>query len=90
MDNNVLALQFSATDLYVGGHFAYATNTDGTTVQVNNIAKWDGTNWSALAEGVSTRVWDLVVSGTDLHACGEFLRATNAGPTTLVAPAYAK
>ncbi len=43
----VYALALDGTDLYVGGSFTQA----GTT-SANNIAKWDGSNWSALGSGV--------------------------------------
>jgi hypothetical protein len=79
-DGRVLALAVSGTDLYVGGTF---TNAGGNAV--NNIAKWNGTNWSALGSGVSGppddpyyggTVLSLAVSGTDLYVGGIF---TNAG-----------
>ena len=41
------ALAVAGTNLYVGGHFATAGG-----VTVNNIAKWNGTQWSALGSGV--------------------------------------
>src|SRR5207244_3610070 len=43
----VSVLLASGHDLYVGGDFALA---DG--VSATNIARWDGTNWSALGGGV--------------------------------------
>jgi len=38
----------SGSALYVGGHFISAGG-----VTLNNIAKWNGTNWSALGSGLS-------------------------------------
>jgi hypothetical protein len=46
--------------LYVGGWFTTAGG-----VAANYIAKWDGTSWSALGEGVNDEVWDLVVFDDD-------------------------
>ena len=79
MDNVILALQFSGTDLYAAGSFAYATNRDGTAVFVNRIANWDGANWSALGQGADQDVKALAVSGTTVYAGGAFLYPTNTG-----------
>jgi hypothetical protein len=47
--------------LFVGGSF-----TDIGALNVNNIAKWNGTNWSRLAEGVlPAAVWALAVHDED-------------------------
>jgi hypothetical protein len=43
MDNAVEALAFSPDgSVYASGAFIWAPNTDGTTVTVYGIAKWDG------------------------------------------------
>jgi hypothetical protein len=68
------ALAASGTDLFVGGYFAWAG-----LVPANNIAKWDGTNWSALGSGMNGPVYALAVSGNVLYAGGVF---TNAGGVT--------
>jgi hypothetical protein len=60
-----------AGNLYVGGRFTIIG-----TVPATNIAKWDGTAWSALGEGVMGEVYALAVAGTDLYVGGSF---TNAG-----------
>ncbi len=56
----------SGTDVYVGGSFM---NAGG--VQVENIAKWDGSSWSALGAGV-LGVNAMAVSGTDIYVGGSF------------------
>jgi hypothetical protein len=45
----------SSGNLYVGGSFTTVTNSDGTSVSANNIAKWDpiSNTWSALGGGAS-------------------------------------
>lgn len=55
-------------NLYVGGTF----NKAGT-VDVRNVAKWDGENWSALGAGLDSRVATLAIGpdGT-LYAGGVF------------------
>ena len=61
-------------NLYVGGDFTIAGSVFAT-----NIAKWNGSTWSALGSGVSGRVNVLAVSGTNLYVGGNF---TNAGGVT--------
>ena len=57
--------------LFVGGTF-----TTAGRVSVNNIAKWNGTSWSALASGVNHVVRALAVfddgTGAQLIAGGQF------------------
>ena len=69
---SVSALAASGTDLYVGGYFRSAGG-----IEVNNIAKWDGSSWSALGSGLGRPfhqfVSALVASGTDLYAGGYFV-----------------
>jgi hypothetical protein len=73
----VAALQFIGNDLYVGGRFT----TVGGSVTASNIAKWNGSTWSALGSGLRTPpnsgpVSALGALGNDLYAFGNF---TNAG-----------
>ena len=56
-----------AGNLYIGGDFTTAND-----VIANNIAKWDGSSWSALGSGVNDEVDALAVSGSDLYAGGLF------------------
>jgi hypothetical protein len=42
---------------------------------VNYIARWDGTAWSALGEGMNSQVHALAMVGTDLYAGGVFTTA---------------
>ena len=69
----VYALAVIGTDLYVGGSFASAGG-----VTVNNIAKWNGSVWSAMGTGTDSSVYALAASGTDLYAGGEFTLAGGA------------
>src|SRR5439155_16121734 len=75
LDNTVFAMAVLGTNLYVGGGFTRATNTGGGTVTANYVAKWDGSNWSALGPGTNDQVRALAVSGSDLYAGGFFSTA---------------
>jgi len=66
----VLALAASGSDLYAGGLFEQAGGSPAT-----NIAKWEGSGWSALGSGFDGYVFALAVSGSDVYAGGRFLTA---------------
>ena len=54
----------------MGGWFKAA----GSTI-VNNIARWDGSNWSALGSGTNGEVTSIAISGTDIFIGGQFTMA---------------
>ncbi|MCL5029514.1 MAG: T9SS type A sorting domain-containing protein, partial [Bacteroidetes bacterium] len=68
----VLSLAELGNELYVGGLF---TSAGGITA--NNIAKWNGTNWSAFGNGFDNAVTSLAVIGTDIFAGGFFEHSGN-------------
>jgi hypothetical protein len=77
LNSTVYALAVSGSDVYVGGAF-----TDGGGIATaDNLARWNGIAWSALGSNgsgngaLSTWVYALAVSGTDLYAAGVFLNA---------------
>jgi trimeric autotransporter adhesin len=58
-------------DLYVGGWFSKAGS-----LNVKNIAHWNGSKWLPLLSGLNERVWDLeVLPSGDLVAAGNFTLA---------------
>jgi hypothetical protein len=69
----VSALTFDSAGpaLYVGGQF-----TSAGSVSANNVAKWNGTNWSALGDGMDGPVLALTMfddgTGPALYAGGAF------------------
>jgi hypothetical protein len=81
-------------NLYAGGSFTMAGD-----VPANFIARWDGTNWSALGSGFlgnweflatpSPRITALVASGDTLYAGGYFTLA-GGKPSAYVAKAFLK
>ncbi len=54
-----------AGNLYVGGSFTAAGG-----VSAANVAKWNGSSWSAMGDGISGTVYSLAVSGTLVYAGG--------------------
>jgi hypothetical protein len=60
----------SSSGVYVGGRF-----TTAGSVTANGIARWNGTNWSALGSGMNGYVNALAVSDNLLFAAGEFSMA---------------
>lgn len=68
-------IEVSGSDLYVSGKF-----TDAGGAPANNIAKWDGAQWSGLGEGLDGMALALTTSGLDLYAGGNF---TTAGGTVV-------
>jgi hypothetical protein len=66
----VQALAVSGSDLYVGGSFTTAGGAPAT-----NIAKWNGSVWSALSSGINGGVYALAISDSDLYAGGWFTTA---------------
>jgi hypothetical protein len=70
----VLAVAVSGSDVYVGGVFGAAGGVTAT-----NIAKWDGSGWSALESGGSNGtngfVQAIAVDGNDVFVGGNFSQA---------------
>jgi trimeric autotransporter adhesin len=68
----VHAVAFLGNIPCVGGNFTYAGG-----ITANNVAQWNGTNWSSLGSGMNSTVYALTVSSNGtLYAGGNF---TNAG-----------
>ena len=87
VDGVVHALLVQNGDLYVGGDFNEAI-ASGTSIEANNVVRWDGAQWVSLG-GQGTNLRNNGVLGTVLalenydgavHVAGTFRRAyTNSG-----------
>ena len=72
-DGLVLALALDGSgNVYAGGEFTAVLTNEGQT-DANNIAKWNGSDWSALGSGTNGFVSALAVDGSgNLYAGGSF------------------
>jgi trimeric autotransporter adhesin len=69
----VKALAVLGNDLFAGGDFTTAGNTDA-----KYIARWDGSQWNAVGGGMDAQVLTFCVIGNDLYAGGDFTAAGGA------------
>src|SRR5207249_2473125 len=68
LDVTAVALATDRTNLFVGGEF---TRAGGTSA--NGIAKWDGAQWTTLADNSSrVSISSLLFAGGVLYAGGSF------------------
>ncbi|MDF2436721.1 MAG: hypothetical protein K0Q95_1097 [Bacteroidota bacterium] len=65
-------------ELYAGGIFSIAGG-----VPANNIAKWNGTSWSAVGGGINGPVSSLIIYNGELYVGGSF-NAGSANPNQVV------
>jgi hypothetical protein len=72
LTESVYTIEVSGNDLYVGGNFSKVADGGTVVSGLNNIAKWNGTTWSALDKGLNSLVWDIAVNGTDVYVGGQF------------------
>jgi hypothetical protein len=81
INGTVTALAVIGTDLYAGGWFTTAGG-----IPAENIAKWDGTNWSALGNGLPAAgaINALAAMGNNLYATSYILEPALGGPGNLI------
>lgn len=67
MNDDVIVLEMSGTDLYAAGYF---TAADGNT-NARRIARWNGSGWQPLGTGLQGNVvYDMTVSGSNVYVSG--------------------
>jgi hypothetical protein len=64
----VAAMALMGSDLYVGGSITTAGGLPAA-----NIAKWDGSKWSAVGTGIPGSILAMAVSGNNLFVGGHFV-----------------
>lgn len=74
---SVLALRLAVHEgsLYLGGEFSTVDAGAAAPVTANNIARWNGSQWSAVGTGVDGRVLALQSSAQGMLAGGRFASA---------------
>lgn len=75
-NSTVNAMQVWNGALYVAGQFtALNVSNSGTSVVANRVARWDGTQWSAVGGGLDAPAQALRVVAGHLYAAGAFTLA---------------
>ncbi len=96
LNSGVLALAMVGTDLYVGGWFTDVNNGGTSLTAADYIAKWDGSNWSALSSNgasggsLNSPVRAIEGSGSNVYVGGDFTNVNNAGISLTAADYVAK
>ncbi|MFZ1460501.1 MAG: fibronectin type III domain-containing protein, partial [Ignavibacteria bacterium] len=78
LNERVICIAINGNDLYAGGDFYTAGG-----ISAKSIAKWNGTNWSALGNGINTTVLSIAINGNDLYAGGQFTTAGEASANNI-------
>lgn len=92
----VNAIAASGSDIYVGGGFTDINNNGTILPAADRIAKWDGTNWSALGSNgagngsINSKVETVMVNGSDIYIGGWFWDVNNNGVSLAAADSLAK
>ncbi len=62
----------SGNELFVGGAFTDVGLGATSIPGLRHIAKWSGSAWSALGNGLNNRVFAIAMLGSDVYAGGQF------------------
>lgn len=67
----VSEIDIFGSDIYIGGKF---TDANGIA-EADNIAKFDGNTWSAVAGGLNDEVYEIAIHGGEMYVGGAFTDA---------------
>jgi len=67
LQTTVRAITSDGTNLYVGGSFTYAGQTNAS-----RIGRYDGATWRSFGTGLNSNVVAVAVLGTNIYAGGDF------------------
>jgi len=67
INNTVFSITFGSQALFAGGTF-----TTAGEINANSIARWDGSNWSALGSGLNYSVLSIATRDNYVYAGGTF------------------
>jgi len=68
-NTGVYAIAISGHDVYVGGESIHLPNINSYN---NCIARWDGSKWNTLGQGLSDKVESIAVLGSTVYVGGKF------------------
>ncbi len=70
MGGTVYALAAAGTNLYAGGTFLQVSQPNAALLTVNRVTRWDGSQWSALGQGVNDIMFAVAASGSNVYVGG--------------------
>lgn len=73
ISNRIRSVHIDGDDIYVGGDFATVTGDDA----MSRIARWDGTQWHPVGQGVDNRVYGIAALGSNIYVTGRLTEAFN-------------
>jgi hypothetical protein len=96
LNGKVYSIAVLGTEIYVGGAFTDVNNNGVVLPEADYIAKWDGTNWSALGSNgvgngsLNSGVNTMAAVGSNLYVGGGFTNVNNNGTELPAADKIAK
>jgi hypothetical protein len=79
LGNTVYALAVHNGSLYAGGQFTSVGSGGTACTGCNNVARWTGSAWTNLDQGLNLTVWALGVYNGSLYAGGQFTAVGSGG-----------
>ncbi|MEM6377105.1 MAG: LamG domain-containing protein, partial [Bacteroidota bacterium] len=71
LNGSVDAIAIDGDNIIVGGSFSNVAQGGTSVTGLNNIAKWNGNNWSTIGNGISSHVRTIELHGDKIYAGGD-------------------